>query len=775
MSHSFLKAIGRSTLRPFPKLSAQLYRLATAPGTVTAKPQSLITVAAKPQTLIEFRDPSSLVDVLYNAAFGRDADEVGRVHWVQQLQSGAPLEVLAEMLVRSPEFQSRHGNVDNVDIKYISVVYRDGLGRPADLGSLSYWLVGAQKGATRAQVLAELAGSEEAMERIHPPEPNSGASYSRWIAMYDSISDADRVAIRTHIAGLPFRPLISIIMPVGSESKAAFWKSFNSIINQLYPYWELSIVIDALTEPVLVANLRIRTTSESRIRIVRTETAEDIAAAGNTGFASTTGEFVTFLQAGDMFSEHALYEIAIELGANAQPDIVYSDSDQIDSDGQRINPWFKPGWDPDLLLARDYISNVAIYRRTLAEKVGFLRPGFEGAELYDLALRATAATTPDRISHVHAVLYHRQIKNEAVCSENASSDLRATAASQRAVHGHLDSLGHKDALLKPVPSVPGAIRVLWPVPEYLPLVSVIVLTRDRADLLAQCADGILHRTDYPNLELVIVDNGSIEPATDALFDRLTREGNRVRILRQPGPFNYSALNNAAARQSKGEILLLLNNDIDVIESRWLRELVSHAIRPDVGIVGAKLLHTNKKVQHAGVMLGPPGHAAHLYRFASRNNPGRFGQPALTRTLSAVTGACAAIRRAVFFEVGGLDEVDLPRTFNDVDLCLRLGDYGYRVVWTPYAELFHLESVSRGLEDTPATQKRFLAEWHYLRKTWGSLLESEDPFHNPNLLFHPDYYEMPTSPRRPRPWHYVVDQVADLNRHFPLVNFTEPNT
>jgi O-antigen biosynthesis protein len=306
---------------------------------------------------------------------------------------------------------------------------------------------------------------------------------------------------------------------------------------------------------------------------------------------------------------------------------------------------------------------------------------------------------------------------------------------------------------------------------------VIVPTRDHPELLAQCAAGVLNRTDYRNLELLIVDNGSIEPAMRTLLDHLVCEDNRVRVLHYPGPFNYSALNNAAAREAKGEILVLLNNDIDVIDSGWLRELVSQAIRPDVGIVGSKLLYANEQVQHAGIVLGPEGYTTHLYRFASKNEPGYLGQLALPRTLSAVTGACVAIRREVYFEVGGLDEVNLPVTFNDIDLCLKLGEYGYRVVWTPYAELFHLECASRGLDNSRETQKRFLEEWMHVRRLWGSLLESADPYHNPNVLFHPNNQEIPSVPRRTKPWYYLVEHIPNLVQYFPTMDdlTTKSNT
>ena len=215
--------------------------------------------------------------------------------------------------------------------------------------------------------------------------------------------------------------------------------------------------------------------------------------------------------------------MAIEIAANPRADVVYSDNDQLSAAGQRVNPWFKPGWDPDLLLAQHYISDLAVYRRTLIEEIGFLRPGFEGAEFHDLALRATAATTPDRVRHIPAILYHKGDENNAIYSENAFRSLRAIDASHRAVRDHLDSQGDKQAVLKPAPQLPSAIRVIWPLPEVPPLVSVIVLTRDRADLLAHCVEGVLHRTDYSNLELLIVDNGSVEPATQTLFDQLARE------------------------------------------------------------------------------------------------------------------------------------------------------------------------------------------------------------------------------------------------------------
>jgi GT2 family glycosyltransferase len=703
------------------------------------------------------------VNSLYKTAFGRDVDPDARANWIRQLRSGVSWEVLAEQIVASPEFQRRHGHSQKVDLKYLRALYRDGLGRQPDLGSLTYWLAEGEKGATRVKPLVAVALSHEAVERLLPPLTDHGTTYRRWVAVHDTISSADRAVIRAHISGLLFRPLISVVVLIRETSKDALRDSFNSVLTQLYSNWELCVAADDVVESLLIDILHGSIGSHPRIRMTRRGRGEGVLAAINAALSSATGEYVAFLRAGDVLAENALYEIAVELGGNPSADIVYTDHDQISEDEQRSDPWFKPGWDPDLLLAQDYISDLTVLRRELVEAVGLLRPGFEGAELHDLALRATAATTPDRIYHVPAILYHKRNESQEIHSQASLRVLYGISGSRRAVRDHLDSRGDKDAVLQPAPQIPSAIRVVWPLPEPPPLVSVIIPTRDRGDLLVRCVDGVLHRTDYCNLELLIVDNGSIEPATLTLFDRLSQDESRVRILCHTGPFNYSALNNAAAREAEGEVLLLLNNDVDVIDPGWLREMVSHAIRPDVGVVGAKLLYPNGQIQHGGVVLGPGGAVTHVHRLADRNDPGYCGQLALPRTLSAVTGACLAVRRAVFFEVGGLDEVNLPVAFNDIDFCLRVGDHGYRVVWTPFSELFHLESASRGLDDTDRAKR----EWKYMQNAWGSLLESGDPFHNPNLLFAWEYFAVPSGLRREKPWHCVFEEVLNLNQHFSI--------
>ncbi|MBW0001376.1 MAG: DUF4214 domain-containing protein [Verrucomicrobia bacterium] len=712
----------------------------------------------------QHQDHAQLVNSLYQAALGRFADGAEFAGEVERLRSGTPLEKLAENLVDSDEFKARHGARLSVDLGYISGLYRAVFRRKPELERLAFWLAAGDKGATRAQILVAIAGSENGSKGFAQPKLDPTESYQHWIREYDTISNTDRSVIRTQIATLPYRPVISVILSLAKTSAAALDGSIKSVSTQLYPNWELCMALDRETGPLVETVFGAWMPVDPRVRSIRSDSFAGTAGAVNAALELATGEFVTFLHAGDRLAEHALYEVALALGERGQTDVLYSDRDHLAPDGRRSDPWFKPGWDPDLLLAQDYISNLAVYRRDLVASIGFLRPRFEGAEFHDLALRATAETDPGRITHVPTVLYHAHRTEATSHPEAAAESLRAVCASRRAVRDHLNVRGYGAALVRPAPQMPHATRVVWPVPAPEPLVSVIIPTRDRADLLAACIDGVLHRTDYRNLEVLIVDNESVDPAALALIDRLSGEYPAIKILRLPGPFNYSALNNAAAREAKGEILLLLNNDVTVIAAGWLREMVANALRPDVGVVGAKLLYADGRVQHGGVVMGPEGWITHVHRQAECNGPGYFGQLALLRTLSAVTGACVAVRRSVFLEVGGLDEVNLPVSFNDIDFCLRVGDYGYRVVWTPAAELFHLESASRGQENTdPSKRVRLLLEYQYMRQTWGTLLESADPFHNPNLLFASEYFEVPSSPRRERPWYRFFEEVHALNR------------
>lgn len=554
--------------------------------------------------------------------------------------------------------------------------------------------------------------------------------------MYDSLGKEDRGAIRARIDAMVNPPTFSLILLYAPNASLASYQAvIASIQEQIYPFWKLWV------PPWMVAG------DDPRVLGAPLEAEQPIepAAFFNAALRSAGGEFVIPISHDFRLAEQALYEVAAVLSSDSDIELLYTDEDRVDAKGQRCLPRFKTAWDPDLMLGRDAVANLAIYQRASLTRLGGMRLGLSSCDLtrYELALRAGSAAGAVRVRHLPAILCHRSGASEAALVSDA-------AGARAMVRAHLIAQGESGIDIVPAPLAPGWTRIVRPPPEPAPLVSIIVPTRDRADLLARCTDGVLYRTSYAPLELLIVDNGSREPDTLALLERLAKDS-RVHILSRPGPFNYSALNNDAARESHGDILLLLNNDVDVITPGWLAEMVAHAIRPEIGAVGAKLLYADGRVQHAGVVLGPGWAVSHQLRLSDRLDPGPGGELALTRTVSAVTGACLALRKPVFFEVGGLNESDLKVALNDIDLCLRLGDHGYRNVWTPYAELFHLESASRGYgNDTPENRARNTAESTYFRRTWASLLAA-DPYHNPNVAYGWEQTSLSAPPRRERPW------------------------
>jgi GT2 family glycosyltransferase len=454
----------------------------------------------------------------------------------------------------------------------------------------------------------------------------------------------------------------------------------------------------------------------------------------------------------------------VALNDHPEADIVFSDEDRFDVGRGRHGPYFKPGWDPDLILGQNAVSHLGVYRRELLERIGGFRVGFEGSQDHDLVLRAAAATSDDRVHHIPAVLYHWRQRGDASFSDTQLE--RCVRAARQAIIEHLEKLpGGRGVEVLPHPTVPSYHRIRWPLPDEPPKVSVIVPTRNRAKLLERCMDGVLRQTDYPTLEVLIVDNGSDEQAALDLLRRLSADG-RVRVLLDDAPFNYSALNNRAAHEATGEILLLLNNDIEVRDGGWLREMVSHVLRPGVGTVGARLLYADGTLQHAGVVLGTgsfdggPGVAGHFGYGEPAAAPGYFAHSVLTRTVCANTAACLAVRREVFLEVGGLDEVNLPISFNDVDFCLRVRERGLRNVWTPFAELLHLESASRGKDVTPEQQERANRECRYMRDRWGALLDA-DPYYSANFSRIDHMYRLPRPGRRLPPWRRAAGEEGSL--------------
>lgn len=610
------------------------------------------------------------------------------------------------------------------------------------------------------RIALRVPGALRLLARIKDAAFLDKVDYKQWIINNDTLTDGDRHAIDCHINRMSYRPLISIVMPVFNTQPALLLQALGSVRTQLYPAWELCIADDASSNPETLRALASTAAADARIKVVHRTTDGHISAASNSALSLATGDFVALMGHADVLPEQALYEIAAEINAHPGVDLIYTDEDKINGDGERFQPYFKPDWNPELLLAQNFINHLGVYRRTLLDSIGGFRLGFEGSQDYDLALRASEHTTSERIRHIPTVLYHwRQRSDAASFSETAFA--HCGDANRRAVAEHLARIGTTGAEVSALPQMPSWVQVRRSLPASCPRVSVIIPTRDRAELLRVCLDGLLHNTDYPALEVLIVDNDSREASALALLEELQRDP-RVRVLRVGGPFNYSDLNNQAAAQANGEVLLLLNNDVTVISPGWLKAMVAQAIRPEVGAVGARLLYANGLVQHAGVVLGAGvapgggrGFAAHLHLGAARADHGYMGNLRLARNVSAVTGACLALRRSIFEEVGGLDAERLKVAFNDVDLCLKIRAKGYQVIWTPLAELYHLESASRGPDTRPQMMTRFQEEISVMLDRWGATLDS-DPFYNPNFSLMGGHFHLALSTRRRRPWQTIVD-------------------
>jgi glycosyltransferase involved in cell wall biosynthesis len=522
-------------------------------------------------------------------------------------------------------------------------------------------------------------------------------------------------------------PLISIIMPVYNVQACWLRQALDSLSSQSWPWWEACVADDASTDPG-VGVLREYMQRDRRIKVAFRAHNGHIAAASNTALEMARGDFVALMDHDDLLPETALYFVAREILEHPEADLIYSDEDKIDEEGYRFAHYFKPDYNPDLMLSHNMVCHFGVYRRRLVSEIGGFREGYEGAQDYDLALRAIARIGPERIRHIPRILYHWRLLPESTAS-GIDAKPYAMDAAIRAVSENLKQRGI-EAQVTESPLIQGMLRVKYALPEHPPLVSIIIPTRNGLALLQRCIESLLEKTRYPHFEIIVVDNDSDDPATLAYLDRQAEAG-RIRVVAYPEPFNFSAINNYAVTHCQGELLAFLNNDLEVISEDWLGEMVSHAVRPETGAVGARLWYPDDRLQHAGVVLGLGGVAGHAMKYLPRVDKGYNARAVLVQDYSAVTAACLVVRREIFDQVEGFDEAHLGVAFNDVDLCLRILELGYRNLWTPFAEFYHHESASRGLEDTPEKQARFGAEIDYMKKRWGPSLQ-RDPAYNPNL-------------------------------------------
>jgi GT2 family glycosyltransferase len=537
------------------------------------------------------------------------------------------------------------------------------------------------------------------------------------------------------IAKLGRTPLISIVVPVFNVDRQWLMSAVESVRRQFYPHWQLCIADDASTkEDTIAALAAIEQIGEPRVSVVRSPINQGIAGASNVALKQAQGEYVGFLDHDDALTRDALLEVAQRIDAEGS-DLIYSDEDKLDEAGAHVEVHCKPDFNPDYFFSINYICHFLVVRRELIERVGGFRPGFDGAQDYDLLLRATELST--RIAHIPKVLYHWR-KTPASTASASAAKPQSSDAGRRALSESMQRRNIAcEVELGPYPNTFRVRRAI--IGE--PLVSIIVPFRDKSFLLQACVESIVAKTRYRNFEILCIDNGSVEEETRSVVEQLCLRDARVRVLRHDIPFNYSAINNFGAEQARGDHLVFLNNDTEVILDEWLDSMLEQSQRPEVGVVGARLWYADGTIQHAGVIVGPGGVAGHAHLLRHGDDPGYFARIRLPQNLSAVTFACAMTRRDVFREMGGLNDDEMKIAFNDIDYCLRAREAGYLVVYTPYALLHHFESKSRGYEDTPEKQHRFSGEIRYMQERHRELLARGDPYYNPKLslsnTYHPD--------------------------------------
>lgn len=538
-------------------------------------------------------------------------------------------------------------------------------------------------------------------------------AYWHWIHLHNVLRE-EGIGLRQ----LPTDgPRLSLVVPVYRPSLWYFREAVQSVVDQTYQNWELCLCDDGSGDPELTAAMDEMAAGDPRIRAMALEQNGGISRATNKALAAATGEFVVLLDHDDMLDPEALAEIAAVVLAESDVDVIYTDEDKLDELDRPCQPHFKPDWDPDMLLSFPYLGHVTAIRHELIRRIGGFRPEFDGSQDYDLMLRATEQAR--RIVHIPRVLYHWRVVAGSAAGDSEAKPW-AHLASRRAVEDAVVRQGINGE----VDGGPfqGAYHVRRRV-DGSPTVSVIMPFRDQAALTVACLASLDRSPGYPITEVVLVDNGSTEPETQALRQQLEARP-ATRVLEYPGPFNWSAINNLAAKTCDTDMLLFLNNDIEAASEGWLHALVELGQRPDVGAVGARLIYPDGSVQHAGVVIGLGGIAGHIFAGMPNGEMGYFGWDLIVKEYSAVTAAAMLVRREVFESLDGFDEA-YAVGFNDVDFCIRMRQAGYRILYTPHAKLIHYESVSRGLSGYQRDYQQFLARWFEVVRT-------DDPFYNRNL-------------------------------------------
>ena len=553
-------------------------------------------------------------------------------------------------------------------------------------------------------------------------------SYRAWVNRFDTNDISRLEQYKFELSNLKEKPLFSIIIPIFNSNIKLLRAAIDSVIGQIYPNWELILVDDNSSCKKLLNFLTEIEKSDERILFIRRNQNGHISEACNSGLEIASGRYFAILDHDDLLREHTILRICQSIKEYPNCKIIYSDEDKVCLKGERCSPHFKPDWNPELLLSQNYICHICFFETKYIKDLEGYRVGYEGCQDWDLLLRASENLNENQIIHIPQILYHWRMTKKSTASKISAKNyvyenslkVVNSAWKRRGVEVSVESYGFPN----------NYVRSKISTTECLPLVSIIIPTRDNLEHLKKCIDALIHKTSYPNFEVLVMNNDSRERDVIDYFKKL-HSLESFRIVDVPGEFNFSKICNLGASQASGSHLLFLNDDVEAITNDWLSEMVVIANRKEVGCVGAKLLYPNDTIQHAGIILGLGGYAGHAFRRFPRHHNGYASRLDLVQNYSAVTGACLLVRKEVFSKVSGFDENFLKIAFNDVDLCLKVLQAGFKNVWTPHALLYHYESASRGDDLEGKNYKRFLSEGNHLRNKWSEYL-LHDPAYNPNL-------------------------------------------
>ena len=555
-------------------------------------------------------------------------------------------------------------------------------------------------------------------ERFEPEEVPYGPWYEAYVPDEETLN-----AQRQH--KFTYAPTISVAVPAYKTPPQFLREMIDSLRAQTYPNWELCIANGSPEDADMAEILKQYQEKDQRIRCCNLEENLGISENTNAALAMAGGEFVGLLDHDDLLAPNALYEIALALEKDRETDAVYTDEDKVTMNlDEHFQPHLKPDFNLDLLRSNNYICHFFVVRRSVVDLAGGFRKEFDGAQDYDFIFRCVEKAR--RVAHVPEILYHWRT-HKASTADNPVSKMYAYDAGKRAIKAHLERV-KTEGTVSDTPDL-GFYRVQYPV-QGEPMVSIIIPNKDQKESLEACLKSIREKTHYKNYEIIIIENNSTTDDIFRYYKELSKDP-RIRLLRWKKEFNYSAINNYGVRHAKGEYLLFLNNDVTVITEGWIQEMLGVCERREVGAVGVKLIYPDHTIQHAGCVIGMGGIAGHMFTDMPANRTGYLHKASILQDMSAVTAACMMMKKSVFEEAGGFTEA-LAVAFNDVDLCLKVRKAGFLIVYDPYVQLYHMESKSRGAEDSKEKIMRFQNEIEYMRTNWIDILKEGDPYYNKNL-------------------------------------------